>query len=160
FATGFGSDTMDPSYYSHAQQWLGPEMAKDPRFAISAIYTAYKGLTGHEPLAYPRNADDPDFDSKLAAWSEQDSLFPTTAHDFTAKGSNFQNLVKAVILSPYYRAVEGNPATPYMQLDMGTARLLTPEMLNRKIAAVTGYRWRKTYNWNEQHDWLLEDYNL
>jgi hypothetical protein len=65
-----------------------------------------------------------------------------------------------VIKSPYYRAIEGDPATPWMQADVGTARLLTPEMLNRKILAVTGYRWRKTYNYDEQHDWLLEDYDL
>jgi len=160
FATGFGADAMDPSYYSHAQQWLGPQMAKDPRFAISATYTAYKGMTGHDPLLYPRDQADPDFDSKLAAWSQQDSFFRTTADDFTKKGSNFKSLVKAVILSPYYRAIEGNPATPYMQTDMGTGRLLTPEMLNRKIAAVMGFRWRKTYEWDRQHDWLREDYNL
>lgn len=160
FATGFGADTMDPSYYSHAQQWLGPEMAKDPRFAIGAIYSAYKGLTGHDPLAYPRDQNDPDFDSKLAAWSQQDSFFRKTADDFSKNGSNFKSLVKAVVLSPYYRAIEGNPTTPYMQLDMGTGRLLTPEMLNRKIAAVTGYRWRKTYEWDKPHDWLREDYNL
>jgi len=73
---------------------------------------------------------------------------------------NFKSLVKAVIKSPYYRAIEGNPTTPYMQTDIGTGRLLTPEMLNRKIAAIAGYRWRKPWNWNEQHDWLLEDYEL
>jgi hypothetical protein len=32
-------------------------------------------------------------------------------------------------------------------------------MLNRKIAAVLGYRWRKTYDWSNPHDWLIEDYN-
>jgi len=43
---------------------------------------------------------------------------------------------------------------------VGAARLLTPEMLNRKIAAVTGYRWRKAYDWQNQHDWLMEDYTI
>jgi hypothetical protein len=135
-------------------------MAKDPRFAINAVYIAYKGLTGHDPLPYPRTGTDPDFDSKLAGWAQQDSFFRQTAEAFTKAGSNFKSLVKAVVKSPYYRAIEGNPTTPYMQTDIGTARLLTPEMLNRKIAAITGYRWRKPYAWTEQHDWLLEDYNL
>jgi hypothetical protein len=160
FAPGFGSDKMDPSYYTHAQQWLVGQMASDPRFAINAVYMAYKGLTGHEPLAYPRDATDPDFDSKLAAWTAQDTFFRQTAADFTQRNSNFKVVIKAIVKSPYYRAVEGDPATPFMQTDIGTGRLLTPEMLNRKIQAVTGYKWRKPYNWDEQHDWLLEDYDL
>lgn len=69
-------------------------------------------------------------------------------------------IVKAIIKSPYYRATQGDPTAPYEQEGVGTGRLLTPEMLNRKIAAVTGYRWRKTFEWEQQHDWLLEDYRL
>jgi hypothetical protein len=33
-------------------------------------------------------------------------------------------------------------------------------MLNRKILAVLGYRWRKPWDYMNQHDWLLEDYDI
>jgi hypothetical protein len=70
-------------------------------------------------------------------------------------------IFKAIVKSPYYRAVSAPPSTSQGLLaNVGTGRLLTPEMLNRKIAAVLGYRWRKTYDWANNHDWLLEDYDI
>src|SRR6185437_2324403 len=92
----------------------------------------------------------------------QDTFFRDTAAAFTKGGSNLKLLFKAVIKSPYYRAVSA-PADmdPGLLQDVGEARLLTPEMLNRKIMAITGgYRWRKGYDWENQHDWLMEDYKI
>jgi hypothetical protein len=161
FPPGYGGKDMDPSYYGKALQFLGPKVAGDDRFPISAVRTVYKGLTGHDPLPYPTDHEDPSFNSKLQAWEAQDSFFRQTAEAFKKGNYNLKQVFKAVIKSPYYRAVSA-PADmdPGLLQDVGMGRLLTPEMLNRKIAAITGYRWRKTYDWDNQHDWLMEDFKI
>lgn len=161
FPPGYGDIKMDPNYYPKALQWLGPKLAADPRFRISAVRIVYKGLTGHDPLPYPSNSADPTFSFKLRAWEAQDAFFRKTADDFASKGYDLKLVFKAVIKSAYYRAVGVSAVADTTALaDVGIGRMLTPEMLNRKIAAVTGVRWRKRYNWDEQHDWLSEDYNI
>jgi len=161
FPPGFGPDAMDPSFYGKGLQYLGPKIAADPRFPISAVRTVYKGLTGKDPIIYPADNTDPQFTNKLAAWSAQDSFFRQTADSFAKGKFNFKLIFKAVIKSPYYRAVEApTDMDPGVLQDVGAARLLTPEILNRKIAAITGYRWRKTYDWDNPHDWLDEDYQI
>ncbi|APR87244.1 hypothetical protein A7982_12593 [Minicystis rosea] len=161
FPPGFGAQDMDPAFYSKALQWLGPEVAKDARFKISAVRTVYKGLTGHDPLPFPNNSNDPDFKTKIQAWEAQDAFLRTTADAFEKAKFDLRVIFKAVVKSAYYRAV-GAPDDVEAGLlaDVGMGRLLTPEMLNRKIQAVTGVRWRKHYEWDQQHDWLEEDYPI
>ena len=160
FEPGFGVTTMDPTYYTKGLQWLGPQVAADPRFSISAVRTVYKGLTGHDAIAYPTDNTRANFATLLAAWSAQDAFFRATAAQFT-KTTDLKAVFKAVIKSPYYRAVTvPDGMDPGLLQDLGMGRLLTPEMLNRKIKAITGYSWRKTYDWVNQRDWLREDYDI
>jgi len=49
---------------------------------------------------------------------------------------------------------------PGLLAAVGTGRLLTPEMLDRKITAVLGYTWRKPYSYNQPGSWLLQDYDI
>src|SRR5262249_48183746 len=78
------------------------------------------------------------------------------AHKF-----NLKSTFKFIIKSPYFRGVSA-PAgmSPALLTDVGTARLLSPEMLNRKIIATTGVHWRKEYEYDQNHDWLLDDDKL
>lgn len=161
FPPGFGTETLPPSSYETALPWVAAEMANDPRFAINAVRVMYKGLTGHEALSYPADNKSPTFKQELAAWSAQDDFFRALALDFSANKSNLKRIVKKLILSPYFRAESAPKGTDQILLkDIGTGQLLTPEMLNRKIAAITGYRWRKPWDWENQHDWLREDYEI
>jgi hypothetical protein len=160
FAPGFGTTQMDPSYYPKALQWTGPQVAQDSRFPISAVRTVYQAMTGHTTLVYPPDSTDPNFSSELAAWSAQDDFIRTTANAFVAANYDLKTVFKAVIKSPYYRAVSA-PASmdPVLLTDVGAGRLLTPEMLDRKIIALLGgYAWRQ--NWNGGSDWLLADYDI
>lgn len=161
FPPGYGDIKMDPNYYPRALQWLGPKLAGDVRFRISAVRTIFKGLTSHEPLSYPTNGGHPLFRTSLDAWGAQDTFFRQTADDFAKNGYNLKLVFKAIIKSPYYRAIGVAPGAPVGSLEsVGMGRLLTPEMLNRKITAVTGAHWRRQSNWEEPHDWLTEDYNI
>ncbi len=161
FEPGFGATPMDPNYYGKALQWMGPQVASDPRFAISAVRTVYTAMTGHQPIQYPGDPTDPNFATELAAWTAQDGFFGATAAAFTAGNSNLKLVFKAVIKSPYYRAVSA-PASMDAGLlqDIGAGRLLTPEMLDRKITAITGYSWRYPYDYGNPDHWLLQDYDI
>jgi hypothetical protein len=118
-------------------------------------------MTGHQPLQYPADSMDPAFASKLSAWQAQDAFFSQTASAFTSGNLDLKIIFKAVIKSPYYRAVAAPSGTDADLLaNVGAGRLLTPEMLDRKIKAITGYSWRKPWDWTNQHDWLLEDYPI
>ncbi len=156
FPPGFATATLPPDSYGKGVTWLGGQISGDPRFALSAVYNVYKGFTGHEPLPYPRDVTAPGFSEQLAGWEAQDSFFRETATAFTGSGFNLKTIVKAVIKSPYFRAIAGNITTPLQMKDLGTSRLLTPEMLNRKIPAILGFPWRR----NGDSDWLTSDYNL
>jgi len=161
FEPGFGATPMDPNFYGKALQWMGPQVASDPRFAISAVRTVYTAMTGHQPILYPGNPADPNFATELAAWAAQDAFFGATAAAFTAGNSNLKLIFKAVIKSPYYRAVSA-PASmdPGLLQDIGAGRLLTPEMLDRKITAITGYSWRYPYDYGNPDHWLTQDYDI
>jgi len=162
FAPGFGPTLMDGSYYTKALQWMGPQVAQDPRFPISAVQTVFTGLTGLTPLAYPASSTDPNFATELAAWDAQDAFIRATATAFTTANFDLRVVFKAVIMSPYYRGTSA-PADvdPGTLTGVGAGRLLTPEVLNRKIPALLGgYRWRAPYNYSSPYDWLLNDYDI
>jgi len=161
FLPGFGGEDMDPTFYTHALQWLGPQLAADPRFGIAAVRTVFEGLTGRKPIVYPRDASDPAFQAKLSAWQTQDNFFRTAADGLAAANFDLKVAFKSVIKSPYYRAIgAAEGADPNLLEALGLGKLLTPELLNRKIAAVTGVRWRKRWDWENEHDWLNEDYKI
>lgn len=160
FPPGFGTSTLPPSGYTKGVAWLGGQIASDPRFALSAVYNVYKGFTGHEPLPYPTDATAGSFSASLTAWEAQDSFFREAATAFAANGFNLKVIVKAVIKSPYFRGVGGDITKMAETQDIGTGRLLTPEMLNRKIPAVIGIHWRGQYDWDSNRDYLNGDYAL
>jgi hypothetical protein len=166
FPPGFGNkdNALPAEYYDRGVQWLGPQVAQDPRFVIAAMHTVYKGLTGHTPLAYPTDPQAKDYGAKLAAWQAQDAFFSETIAAFIKNNKNLKTIVKAVVKSPYYRGVSVKDGTSADEMakhiDVGTGKLLSPEMLNRKLVAVTGVHWRKSWEYEKQHDWLGEDFEL
>ncbi len=157
--SGFEGTTMPSSYYTHALQWLGKQVAADPRFTINAVYTTYYGLTGHTPLPYPDDNTVPTFKDDLAAWTAQDTFFRQAAADFESSKFNLKSVVKSIIKSAYYRGT-GSPigTSSALMADVGTGRLLTPEMLDRKINAVMGFPWTATYD--TTHDYLMQDFMI
>jgi len=138
---GFGTDQMPPAYYDKGLPWLAEQIANDPRFAISTVYTIYTGVTGHDPLPYPVDTTSPLFDDRLVAWDAQDAFFRSTADLLVKSGFNVKSVVKAVVKSPYFRGAGTTNVAGAQLADIGTGRLLTPEMLNRKIRAITGVHW-------------------
>jgi hypothetical protein len=104
---------------------------------------------------------DPDVDPALErAYNLQQQILRVIQRRFIDSGYNFKLLVREIVLSPYFRAKNATPSTSDMEKELstfGTARLLTPEHLSRKIEATTGVRWRRRPG---QTDYLLNQYRI
>ncbi len=161
FAPGFDGEDMPKSEFPQALPWFAARAAKDPRFVLASVHTVFRGLTGQEPLAYPADPEDPNYGAKLAAWQAQDGLLRKIGDAFVADEFNLKTIIEQVIMSPYYRGITAEDKldeTEEMKLAaVGTARLSTPELLARKIEAVTGIRWVRHWDLAEQ---LTTDYKI
>lgn len=164
FSPGFGPDVMPAQDYGKALPWLASEIASDPRFVIGTVYTIFSAMTGHDPLTYPADASLLDFQDRVAAWSAQDAFLRGTADKFKSANFDLRVVFKEIVKSVYYRAIDADSSASdpkVMLAGLGTGRLLSPEMLNRKIMAVVGVPWRKGYDLDKApHYTILEDYRI
>lgn len=145
--------------WGESLSWLASRAADDPRFVESAVHHAYTLLTGQSPLSLPTDATRADYEAAFRAYEVQYEFFKQLGIQFKENGFDFKVLLKEIVKSPAYRATNAGSVTPKRQLELanfGTSRLLTPEMLNRKIIATTGIEWRNNnrnvlLNTNEFH---------
>ena len=142
---GMENKTIPSDQWGESLQWLASQSVSDSRFALSAIEHAYRMLTGQDPLTLPTDATRADYDAAFRAYEVQHEYFKQLSDKFVESNYDFKTLIKEVVKSPYYRAWNARSVSPKRQselAELGTARLLTPEMLHRKIIATTGTEWR------------------
>ncbi len=151
FGPGFEGEDLAKEDRWRALQWLGERTAKDPRFASTMVEHVYYILTGRKALRPPTGIDDPLYDAKQRAYQAQHTEVERIAKDFAGSSFNFKGVFKAWIQSPFYRA-DGREATPAAPAsaqrqaelaDLGIARMLSPEQLERKVTAIFGKPWGK-----------------
>lgn len=153
---GFGKTDLPSERYGSALQWLADQMTADARFDLAAVHIAWRAVSGRELLAYPQ-ADTQNFKLALKAWEAQDAFLQEAKTAFIQNGRRFKPLLVHFIKSEAYRAAHapGSTADELVTIDpFGVSRLLSPEVLNRKIAATTGIRWRMAWDWDKNRDWL------
>ncbi len=148
FPPGHEGEPLPESERWRALQWLGERTAKDPRFAVAMVGHAWYILSGRRPLSAPEDIDDPLFAAKHRAFSEQRAEFESVAKRFAADNFNFKSVFKDLAASPFYRAdalatAAANPAREAELDDLGLVRLLAPEQLERKIAALFANPWNR-----------------
>lgn len=156
---GFGKVDLPSDQYGSAVQWVAQQMAVDVRFDLAVVYIAWRAVSGRELLPYPMPTD-PDFQARLSAWETQEAFLQQARQAFVDGGRRFRPLLRHLLLSEPMRAVRapGVDATELVALEaLGAARLASPEVLNRKIAATTGVPWRMTYDWANPRDWLASN---
>ena len=146
FTAGFEGKALPDEERWRALQWLGERTAQDPRFAAAMVEHAYYLLTGRKLLLPPKDIDDPLFAAKRRAYQEQRRQVDVIATDFAESGFNLKGVIKAWVLSDFYRAdgLQTAVKTPQRRAeldDLGVVRMLSPEQLERKIAAVFGKPW-------------------
>jgi hypothetical protein len=150
FAAGFEGEDLPGSERWRALQWLGERTAHDPRFAVAMTEHVYFILTGRKVLLPPKDFDDPLYPARLRAYSEQRRQTEAIAGRFASAGFNLKTVFQEWVASDLYRADGLATATTlqdpcrHAELDdLGLVRLLSPEQVERKIAAVFGTRWGK-----------------
>lgn len=162
FPPGFGKEVMQVSDYGDALGWLATRVVADPRFSLAAVYTVFEALTGQKPVEYPPDSEAPDFAHQLAAWDAQDAAFRNIGDKFVADGFNLKTVVREVVLSPYFRARNAtgvlSPEREVELASVGTGRLVIPEVLGRKIKAITGRQWGTNTYYGT--DYLGYDYRI
>jgi hypothetical protein len=151
FPPGFKDISLAFDDRFDASGFLGDNISADPLFALSTVHTMYTGITGREPVGAPTDAADPDFDAKSRAFVAQDDIFQKIAKDFVDDNFNLKTVVKGIIKTPYFRANTAqenisDDANRAFLASLGTARYLTPELLDRKIEAVIGYPWTRGFD--------------
>ncbi|GAA3962588.1 hypothetical protein GCM10022278_20660 [Allohahella marinimesophila] len=134
------------SHVDNSVQWLGAELVKDARFARSTVKTLYEGLTGQKALFPPSDLFGAD-SVERAAYTAQRAFLGAVERELINSQWNIKTAIKEIVKGPYFRA-ESISANEAIHATAGTARLLTPEMLDRKIVAVTGKAWK--YSWQSR----------
>ena len=130
-------------------EWLAQQIVGDPRFAAASIRFWWPAIMGTRPLEAPEDDQDESFEANLLAFSAQNNFINDLAQEFgegIAGGQpyNLKDMLVELIMSPWYRAASEESGDTLLMGALATAgheRLLTPEQLNRKTQAITGFTW-------------------
>ena len=140
--------------------WLAERIVADPRFAEGTVKFWFQGVFGRDPLLRPLETSDADYDERLVAWQSEQALIAEWAGTFRVADYDLKTLLVEMMMSPLFRAESFAAVDAGRQaaLDtLGVGRLLTPEQLDRKFTATTGYTWKLAWQDDPQ---LLENYYL
>ena len=148
FGPGFEGENLPAAERWRSLAWLGERTAKDPRFAVAMVEHVYYVLTGRKVLLAPKDLDDPLYPARQRAYREQRREVEAIAGRFAKNGFNLKGVFKDWAASPFYRAdglatAAKDPARRAELDDVGVVRMLSPEQLERKIAAVFGEKWNR-----------------
>ncbi len=116
---------------------------KDQGFARATVKFWWPAVMNSEVLLSPAVASDSDYQAKLTAYQAQATSIEQFATNFR-KDYNLKNLLVDMLMSPWFRAKTTTDTTQRAALaiaDVGVEKLLTPERLQRKSAALTGFNW-------------------
>jgi hypothetical protein len=146
FVAGFEGENVPKEERWRSLQWLGERTAKDPRFAVAMTEHVYYILTGRKVLLPPKDYADPLYPAKLRAYTAQRKQTEAIAVKFAKTGFNLKQVFKDWVVSDFYRAdgvaTEAKEPCRRAELDdVGIMRMLAPEQLERKVAAVFGEPW-------------------
>ena len=144
---GFGGAATPDS--DNSVQWLARGIVSDKRFAEATVKFWWPAIMGSEVAEPPEDEEDADFEGLLLAANAQGAEVERLAVGFRlgfrgGPAYNLRDLLVEMVLSRWFRADAVEDANPVRRIalrDAGARRLLTPEELERKTAALTGLRW-------------------
>ena len=132
-------------------QWLAKQIVADERFAEATVKFWWPALMGSEVAEPPEDQADADFEGLLLAANSQGEEVTRLARGFRrgfqrGRAYNLKDLLVEMVLSKWFRAdalEETDPIRDVALRAAGARRLLTPEELARKTAALTGVSWER-----------------
>ncbi|MCA9071341.1 MAG: DUF1592 domain-containing protein [Planctomycetaceae bacterium] len=151
FPAGLDGQELPTEERWRSLQWLGEQTARDPRFATAVVGHVWYILSGRKPLMPPDDIDDPMFAAKHRAYRVQRDEVERIAERFVESNFNLKVVFKEWIRSQFYRA-DGlatsvkEPRRLTELDDVGVVRMLTPEQLERKLAAIFGKDWGRLHD--------------
>lgn len=151
FPAGLEGQELPAEQRWRSLQWLGEQTARDPRFATAMVGHVWYTLSGRKPLLPPDDIDDPLFAAKHRAYRVQRDEVERIAEQFVESNFNLKVVFKEWILSQFYRAdglatTVKEPQRLAELDDVGVVRMLTPEQLERKLAALFGKDWGRLHD--------------
>ena len=146
-APGFNGEPAQNA--DNSVQWLATQIVADERFAEATVKFWWPAIMGSEVAEPPEDERDADFEGLLLAANAQGAEVTRLASGFRRgfqgrTAYNLKDLLVEIVLSKWFRAdavEDGDPVRTVALRDAGARRLLTPEELNRKTAAIAGYQW-------------------
>ena len=146
-APGFAGELAPNA--DNSVQWLARQIVADERFAEATVKFWWPAIMGSEVAEPPEDEDDADFEGLLLAANAQGAEVTRLAAGFRRgfhrrRAYNLKDLLVEIVLSDWFRAETLPDTDPVGQIalrDAGARRLLTPEELARKTAAITGVEW-------------------
>jgi hypothetical protein len=123
---------------------------------------------GEEPVRAPAEEGDADYAGKLALFQRQSADIDALATGFVQGFNggapyNLKDLLLEMMLSPWFRVDRATAQAAINNTalrDVGTGKLLTPEQLDRKTEAVTGFRWYEQVYLGVDNSQLTDAYRL
>lgn len=128
-------------------QWLGKQMAEDPRFIRATMRTLYKGLIGQDLLPAPGDSAS---DAEKTAFNAQRGVLNTIGQAMVADNWNIKTAIKGLLLSPYYRAATIDETQVVANQHIGGTQFLSPELMQRKLYNIFGFGWDAFTNKNNR----------
>ncbi len=125
-----------------ALEKLASYVVGQPGFVEAIVSHVYIALMGRSLLKAPADPNMPDYAALDAAYNAEQAALAGFAKTFSAGGLLMKPLIIDIVKSEAFRAVRADDPTRLELLGLGGGGLTTPEILNRKIQAVTGITWR------------------
>ncbi|MDF1880402.1 hypothetical protein JHD50_03635 [Sulfurimonas sp. MAG313] len=143
------SERMGSSDYPNSMQWLANKIVNDPRFTRASVKLFYKALTGKDALSKPKYGTTYLAETQQA-YDFQDKVFSEIERKFVSSGMNAKVIIKELIKSVFFSGkVATNGVTNDIFTDtIGLSKLISPEILDKKIYNVMGYYWAQGYYQN------------
>jgi hypothetical protein len=172
FDPGYDTELMPANPAEGRLRWIADRVAADPRFPVAVARLTWTMLTGRPPIDHPRGVDRATFLAERRAWRAFDRMLADVVEVFVESSLDWRALVAAIVAHPLFRvdgfALPTDPATAALvtaDTDDSRAELapfarrrwLTPELLERKLTALFGFRWENTQT---RASFLLGEYRL
>lgn len=174
FGDTWYNDMRDPGFdglvFGNTQstlQDLAQTLASDYRFAQGTVKFWWPALMGEEVALAPGEETDANYAQQLALFQSQAAAVDDFADGFVqgfggGAPYNLKDLLVEMVMSPWFRVdratdAAGDDAT---LRSFGTGKLLTPEQLDRKTEAVTGFRWYESEQYGVENSQLTDQYRL
>ena len=128
-------------------QWLGQALVDDSRYQRAIVKIVYEGLFGQDLLLSP---SDTSTEAEKEAFNQQRRWINELSASLVENDWNLKVVVKAMLMSPYYRATSVEAVDGGIVGHLGASQRLSPLALQRKLTATLGFAWDEFWNLDSQ----------